>query len=63
MPAQREPPALGRPADDLVDGVVAPDVLAHDEELPVRVEERRGVEAARRGEGVLRLAQARRASA
>src|SRR5205085_8666569 len=46
-----------RPADDLVHRVVAADVLAHAEQPAGRVEEAGRVEAARGGEGRLRLAQ------
>ncbi len=46
--AQRKPVVHDRPADDLVDGVVAADVFADDEQLARRgVEQRRRVQPAR----------------
>ena len=52
----RERPALlaQRAAEHLVDRVVAPDVLAHREQLAVRVEEARRVQAAGAREAGLR---------
>ncbi len=51
-------PSRKRPADDLVEGVVAADVLADDDQRPVGVEEAGCVQAAGGGEGGLRGAQA-----
>ena len=51
--AQREEPVERGAADDLVHRVVAADVLAHDQELAVGVEEAGRVQAAGPGEGGL----------
>src|SRR4029077_16971270 len=48
------------PADQLVESVVPPHVLADGEEVPLRVEQGRRVEAAGGGEHSRALAQARR---
>ena len=45
------------PADDLVDGVVATDVLAHDQHAALRVEQCGAVQAAGAGEHLLLGAQ------
>ena len=49
--AQREEPVERGPADDLVHRVVAPDVLAHDQELALGVEQAGRVQAPGPGEG------------
>ena len=54
---EREETGEERPADDLVDRVVTADVLAHAQELALRVEEARRVQTARRSERSLRLEQ------
>ena len=55
MVVQRDEPVAQRAADHLVHRVVAPDVLAHEQQLAAAVEQPRGVQAAGAREG--RLAQ------
>jgi len=52
--AQRQPMFRDRPADDLVDGVVPPDVLPHRHRLTVGGEETGGMQPARARERLLR---------
>ena len=51
---QRDPLPEDRPAHELVERVVPPDVLARADELPVQREQPRGVQPAGRGEHLLR---------
>src|SRR5215211_915441 len=55
VPAQRQPPLQERPPYELVGGVVASHVLSERDQVPLRVEERRRVQAARHLEEPLRL--------
>ena len=63
VPGEREPALAQRPAEDLVDGVVPPDVLAGDEQLAADGEQACGVEAAGAVERLLGRAQAARETA
>src|SRR5438445_677920 len=54
---ERKQPGAERPAHDLVQRVVPPDVPAEAEELAVTVEESCRVETSRHGEGRLRVAE------
>ena len=54
MPRERHPAALQRPADDLVDSVVTPDVFARNEQLSVGSEQTRSVQTAGSSEQSLR---------
>jgi hypothetical protein len=55
VPRERQPAFQQRPPDELVRRVVTADVLPERDEVPLRVEERRGVQAAGRVEEPLRL--------
>jgi hypothetical protein len=54
---QRQQSAEDRPAHELVERVVPPDVLAHGEQPPIRLEQSGGMEPAGRLEHALGLAQ------
>ncbi len=57
VPVERDAVGFQRPADDLVDGVVAADVFAHGQRGAVGPEQRGAVQPAGAGEYLLRAAQ------